>query len=73
MGNFSGLTPVLAVSGLCHFISISTLNFGLYSTKLVGTVRAITKMNQNDNGLSPGRNYGKTAVFKFSQKVFFGQ
>ena len=28
-------------------------------------------MTQNDNGPAPGRNYGETAVFKFSQKVFY--
>ena len=39
--------------------------------KLVGTVRAIKKMTQNDNGPSPGQNYGKTAAFTFVRKVFF--
>ena len=62
----------LAVLGLCRFISISTLNFGPFSTKLGGTVRAIKKMTQKDNGLGPGRNYGETGVFTFGRKVVFG-
>ena len=33
----------LAVSGLCHFAIISTLNFGPFSTKLGGTLWAIKK------------------------------
>ena len=39
--------------------------------KLGGTVQAIKKMTQNDNRPGPGRNYGETAVFTFSRKVFF--
>ena len=50
---------------------ISTLNFGPFSTKLGGTVRAIKKMTQNDNIPGLGRNYGETAVFTFGQKLFF--
>ena len=61
----------LALLGLCQFTSISTLNFGQFSTKLGGNVRAIKEMTQNDNRPSPGRNDGKTAVFTFSWKVFF--
>ena len=49
---FWGSPLILAVPGLCHFISISTLNFGPSSTKLGGTIRAIKKMTQNDNGLN---------------------
>ena len=39
---------------------------------LGGTVQAIKKMTQNDNGPGPGRNYGETDVFTFGRKVFFG-
>ena len=49
-----------------------TLNFGPISTKLGGTVRAIKKMTQKDNGPGPGRNYGETGVFTFGRKVVFG-
>ena len=50
---FQGSTPFLALLGLCRFISISTLNFGPFSTKLGGTVRTIKKMTKNDNGPGP--------------------
>ena len=40
---FQGSPLFLALLGLCQF-SISTLNFGPFSTKLGGTVRAIKKM-----------------------------
>ena len=62
---FRGSPLFLAVLGLCHFRGISTLNFGPFSTKLGGTVRAIKKMTQNDNGPGPGRNYEETDVFTF--------
>ena len=38
---FRGSSLFLAVSGHSHFRGISTLNFGQFSTKLDGTVRAI--------------------------------
>ena len=38
---FRGSPWFLAISGLCHFSILSTLAFGLWSTKLGGTVRAI--------------------------------
>ena len=57
---FRGSPLFLAVSGHSHFRGISTLNFGPFSTKVGGTVRAIKKMTQNDNGPGPGRNYGET-------------
>ena len=63
----------MAISGHSHFAIISILNFGLLSTKLGGTVRAIKKMTHNDNGPDPDRTYGETAVFMFGHKVFFGQ
>ena len=40
MSHFSGLTPVF---GHSHFRGISTLHFGLFWTKLGGTVRIIKK------------------------------
>ena len=49
---FWGSPLFLALSGHSHVRGISTLNFGPISTKLGGTVRAIKKMTQNDNGLS---------------------
>ena len=58
--------------GDSHDRDISTLNLGPFSTKLVGTVRAIQKMTQNDNGSGPGGNYGETDIFTFSRKVVFG-
>ena len=64
-----GLTPVF---GHSHFRGATTLNFGPISTKLGGTVRAIKKMTQKDNGPGPGRNYGETGVFTFGRKVVFG-
>ena len=63
---FWGSPLFLAVLGLCHDRSISTLKFGPISTKLGGTVQAIKKMTQNDNGHDPGQDYGETAVFTLS-------
>ena len=57
---------------MCHDRGIGTLNFGLISTKLVGTVRAIKKMTKKDYGPGPGRNYEETGVFTFGRKVVFG-
>ena len=67
-----GLIPVFGPFGPFHVRGISTLNFGPFSTKLGGTVGAIKKMTQNDNGPGPGRNYGETAIFTFGLKAFFG-
>ena len=69
-GSFFGLTPDLALLGHSHFGGISTLNFGPFSWKLGGTVRAIKKMTQNDNRPGLGRNYGETDFFMFGRKVF---
>ena len=69
---FQGSPLFLALLGHSHVRGISTLNFGPISTKLGGTVRAIKKMTQKDNGPSPGRNYGETDVFTLGQKVVFG-
>ena len=66
---FLGSLRFLAISGLWHFASISTSNFGQWSTKLGGTARAIKKMTHNDNGLAPGKNHGEKAVFTFGRKV----
>ena len=65
-GHFSGLSSplFLALSGHSRVRGISTLNFGLFSTKLGGTVRAIKKMTQNDNGPRLGRNYRETDVLR---------
>ena len=54
--NFRGSPLFLAVWGLCQDRGISTLNFGPFSTKLGGTVRAIKNMTHNDDGPGPGRN-----------------
>ena len=66
-----GSPRFLAISGFCHFAIISTLNFGPWSTKLSGIVRAIKKMTHNDSRPHPGQNYRETAVVTFGQKVFF--
>ena len=58
---FWGSPLFLAVFGHSHFRGATTLNFGPISTKLGGTVRAIKKMTQKDNGPGLGRNYGKRA------------
>ena len=58
-GSFSEAHPCFWPFQAC----ISTLNFEPSSTKLFGT--------QNDNGPGPGRNYGETEVFTFSQICFF--
>ena len=71
-GHFLGITPVLAIFGHSFFRGATTLNFGPISTKLGGTVRAIKKMTQKDNGPGPGRNHGETGVFTFGRKVVFG-
>ena len=57
-GHFRGSPLCLALLGHFHFRGISTLNFGPFSTKLGGTVQAVMKMTQNDNGPGLGRNYG---------------
>ena len=69
---FWGSPLFLAIFGHSHVRGATTLNFGPISTKLGGTVRAIKKMTQKDNGPGPGRNYGETGVFTFGQKVVFG-
>ena len=71
-GHFLGLTPGFGRFGLVSRQRYSYFNFSLISTKLDGTVRAIKKMTQNDNGLGPGRNHGETAAFTFGRKVVFG-
>ena len=68
---FRGSPLFLAVLGHFPITSISTLNFGPFSTKLGGTVRAIKKMTQNDNGPGLGRNYGEMDVFTFGRKMVF--
>ena len=70
---FWGPPLFLAVAGLCHDRGISTLNVGPFSTKLGGTVRAIKKMTQNDNGPSLARITEKRAFLRSAEKCFFGQ
>ena len=41
--------------------------------KLGGTLRAIQKMTQNDNGPGPSRNYEETAFLRSAKKCFFGK
>ena len=60
---FWGSPLFLAVFGHSHFRGATTLNFGPISTKLGGTVRAIKKMTQKDNGPGQGRNYEKRRPF----------
>ena len=64
---FWGSPLFWAVFGHSHVRGATTLNFGPISTKLGGIVRAIKKMTQKDNGPGPGRNYGETGVFTYSQ------
>ena len=53
-------------------MSVSTIDFGPWSTKLGGTVQATKKMIQIDNSPGPGRNNGETAVFlRFAENPFF--
>ena len=47
---FWGSPLFLAVLGIPQFIGVPTLNFGPILTKFRGTVRAIKKMTQKDNG-----------------------
>ena len=60
------VSELLALSGHSPIIIITTPNFGPFSRKLGGTVRAIKKMTQNDNGPGLGRIYRETAVFTFT-------
>ena len=53
------LGRILIISGQSPIAIKSTLNFGLWSTKLGGTIQA-TK--------TPGRNYREAAVFTFCAK-----
>ena len=68
---FRGSPLFLALSSHSHVRGISTLIFGSFSTKLGGTVRAIKKMTQNDNGPGPGQNYGEADVFYARPKSGF--
>ena len=62
---FWGSPLFLALLGHSHVRGIPTLNFGPISTKLGGTVQAIKKMTQKDNGPGPGRNDGETGKGNF--------
>ena len=65
-GHFLGLTPVF---GHSHFRGATTLSFGPISTKLGGTVRAIKKMTQKDNG--PGPELRRNGRFYIQPKSGF--
>ena len=69
---FWGSPLFLAFFGHRHVRGATTLNFSPISTKLGGTVLAIKKITQKDNGPGPGRNYGETGGFTFGRKVVFG-
>ena len=53
--------PILGVFGNLGGTKNGTSS-GPQSTKLVGTIRVTNKMSHIDNGPSPGRNYGETAI-----------
>ena len=52
--------------------SKGTLNFGPWSTKIGGTVRATKKMTHIDNRPGPSRNYGETQL-RFAEKRISAQ
>ena len=71
----SGNEGILSYGQFCHFSPIlwlggwgcpprqSTPNFGLRSTKLVGTIQVSKKMTHTDNGGGPDWNYGENGGF----------
>ena len=69
-GSFFGAHPCIWP----FWVIPQSLNFGLFSMKLCGTIRAIKKMTNNDNEQGPGQNNRETANFMFGPIVFlFGQ
>ena len=62
-GQFCHFSPILWLGGWGCPPKQSTPNFGLRSTKLVGTLWVGQKMTHNDIGGGPNRNYGETANF----------
>ena len=78
-----GISPVCLGLQLSHsdhpqkfpFLSYGslTLNFGPSSTKLDGTVRAIKKMTQNDNGPGLGQKYGEWPFNVRLKSVFWAK
>ena len=71
----SGNEGILSYGQFCHFSPIlwlggwgcpprqSTPNFGLRSTKLVGTIQVSKKMTHTGNEGGPDWIYGETAIF----------
>ena len=70
---FRGSPLFLDVLGLCRFRGISTPNFGQLSMQLGGTVRAIKKMTQNDNGPGLGQKYGEWPFNVRLKSVFWAK
>ena len=62
---------ILAISGQSPIAIISTLNFGLWSTKLSGTIQAIKKMTHNGNGLVQAGITEKWPFLRLAEKCFF--
>ena len=60
------VTPKLPILGVfCNLGGTENgSSGGPQSTKLVGTIRVTKKMSHIDNGPSPGRNYGETAILQ---------
>ena len=73
MGHCLGLTPFLAISGLYHFVSKSTLDFGPWSMKLGGAVRAIKKWPPMTMKLFLAGIIEKGPFLRLAEKRFFGQ
>ena len=64
-GQFCLFSPILWLGGWGCPPRQSTPNFGLRSTKLVGTIQVSKKMTHTDNGGSPDWNYGENGGFAF--------
>ena len=62
-GQFCLFSPILWLGGWGCPPRQSTTNFGLRSTKLVGTIQVSKKMTHIENGGGPDLNYGETGVF----------
>ena len=70
---FQGSPRFLAVSGHTHFAIISTLNFGLLSTKLGGNVRAIKKWPRMTTDLVRAGVTKKRLILRSNEMWFFGR
>ena len=69
---FPSSSRFLAIWGLCHFASISTLNFGPWLTKLGGAVGAIQKWHTMTMDLVPAGITEKRPFLHSTKKHFFG-